>query len=210
MLELHSILWVIPGFIFIYLYNKLRPTQQIQLSGWPYVFLLVVIASITWLPAEMFAEWLAKVFAFESDFKQLGTLIISVIISLFLLYFSFYKSVAKWIYPPITDNFYEKCIEWENQNVILTLKSGKAYRGVLWKYPKNPDSRSELQAISIIPLKSGYRAETTKELIWDTVYPNYEENFDLSKMEIIFPRSEVISFRKYSGKAFEFFESKKA
>ena len=56
MLELHNVLWIIPGVIFIYLYNKRRFGDSISLSGWPYLFFLVVIASLTWLPAEFFSK----------------------------------------------------------------------------------------------------------------------------------------------------------
>ena len=53
MLELQNILWVIPGVIFIYIYNKRKPADSITVSGWPYVFLLVFIAVFTWLPVEI-------------------------------------------------------------------------------------------------------------------------------------------------------------
>ena len=53
MLSLQNILWVIPGVIFIYFFNKYRPNQTINLSGWPYVFSIVIIAFLTWIPAEV-------------------------------------------------------------------------------------------------------------------------------------------------------------
>ena len=53
MLELHKLLWVIPGVIFIHIYNKKRPIDSINLSGWSYLFSLVIIAVFTWLPVEI-------------------------------------------------------------------------------------------------------------------------------------------------------------
>ena len=54
MLELHNILWVIPGFIFVNNYNRLHNVNVIDLSGWSYVFALVLIAALTWLPCQWF------------------------------------------------------------------------------------------------------------------------------------------------------------
>ena len=53
MLELHKLLWVIPGVVFIHVYNKRRPIDSISLSGWPYLFSLVIIAVFMWLPVEI-------------------------------------------------------------------------------------------------------------------------------------------------------------
>ena len=53
MLELHKLLWVVPGVIFIHIYNKRRPIDSINLSGWSYLFSLVIIAAFTWLPVEI-------------------------------------------------------------------------------------------------------------------------------------------------------------
>ena len=47
MLDLQSILWVIPGFIFAAIYNRRKPGQAVNLSGWPYFFFVVLIAAIT-------------------------------------------------------------------------------------------------------------------------------------------------------------------
>ena len=52
MLDLQNVLWVIPGFVFIYFYNRRRTHDIINLSGWPYLFLIVAIALFTWLPAK--------------------------------------------------------------------------------------------------------------------------------------------------------------
>ncbi len=56
MLELHKLLWVIPGVIFIHIYNKRRPIDSINLSGWSYLFSLVIIAVFIWLPVEIFFQ----------------------------------------------------------------------------------------------------------------------------------------------------------
>ena len=210
MLDFHNILWVIPGVIFIYFYNKRRPDNitatTINLSGWPYLFFLVIVAAFTWFPAELIME------SCNSD-KELAKKLITLIIALgftgILLLLAQIESVAKLIFLPVQDNFYKKCVEWENREILITLKNGKIYQGLLWKYPESPKSRHESQTISIVPFKSGYRDEKTKEVIWNTYYPEYEGKSDLIDMEIIIPRTEIITFGKFSSKTFEHFEKQK-
>ena len=213
MLDLNNVLWVIPGVIFIYLYNKRRPNDTISLSGWPYIFFLVVIATLTWLPIEFFYK--ANFFNIKTSFdnfdiienyfiEDIFTLSFSVIFSVILFFIAQNRTIAKWIFPSVQDNFYKKCVEWENEDIILTLKNGKAYYGVLWKYPDNPKSRHESQTISIIPCISGYRNEA-KQVQWTTYYPEYEDKATVIN-EIIIPRSEIITFGKFNRKVFEHFE----
>ena len=231
MLDFHNILWVIPGVIFIYFYNKFRPTEAtataINLSGWPYLFLLAFIAALTWFPAELIVEWFYNgkvdpILHSETSInlvkESLGnkistkkgiTLVISIILVSILLWITQWPIIARQIFSPVQDNFYKKCIEWENKEILLTLKSGKTYQGLLWKYPDSPKSRHESQTISMVPFKSGYRNNETKEVIWNTYYPKYENYYDLVDMEIIIPRTEIITFGKFSSKTFEHFEKQK-
>ena len=199
MLELHNFLWVIPGVIFIHMYNKKRPHDTINLSGWPYVFSLVLIAYLTWLPSEFIIES-KNILGIE---KNIVLPLISVLISIILFFISQCEIIAKWIFVPIHDNFYKKCVEWENEIVLLTLKNGKTYYAFLWKYPENPKSRHESQTISIAPITSGHRDNETKKVRWDTEYPEYENKSDLIDMELIIPRTEIITFGKFSIKTFE-------
>ena len=211
MLELYNVLWVIPGVIFIYLYNRSRPNDSISLSGWPYIFLLVFIAILTWLPAEAIVEndfWLSN---FSIQFLCIGhkttTLLIAIAISFILFLISKLKPVERLIFPSAHDNFYKKCIEWENKEILLTLKNGKAYHAILWKYPENPKSRHESQTISIAPCISGYRDEMTKKVIWNTYYPKYKSKIDFTDREIIIPRSEIVTFGKFNKEVFKHFYS---
>lgn len=205
MLDLHNILWVIPGLFFIYLYNRFRPNNKkamtVNLSGWPYLFFLVFIAALTWLPAEFIAE------KYNFADKEIFILIIAILLTAILLLLAQIEFIAKLIFLPVEDNFYKKCIEWENKEILLTLKNGKTYQGFLWRYPENPKSRHESQTISIVPFMSGYRNNETKNVVWDTYYPKYETETDLVDMEIIIPRTEIITFGKFRNKTFEHFES---
>ena len=207
MLDLHNILWVIPGVVFINVYNRRRPDETIVLSGWPYLFFLVVIASLAWLPSEWImlkvAGWTSV--EISNAAEQIITLTTSLAATAVLLLFAQWEPVANMIFSPEQDNFYRKCIEWENHAVLLTLKSGKVYIGVLWKFPENPRSRHESQTISIIPVKSGYRDNDTKKAMWNTDYKETQDKSHFIDMEIIIPRSEIITFRKFNKEVFNYF-----
>lgn len=228
MLDLYSILWVTPGVIFIYLYNRKRPAAYetaINLSGWPYVFALNIIAALTWIPAELTSKtifkflktfncietlfiWFSTMVDIEATKIQLvQTLIISIGFTIILLLLVQWGPISRMIFPPVYDNFCRKCAEWENRAIILTLKTGKAYIGILWKYPESPKSRYVSQTISIIPLRSGYREKEKKRIEWTTDYP-YKESY-FNDMELILPRSEILTFGKFNIEAHKYFEELK-
>jgi len=209
-LDLHSILWVIPGVIFIYFYNRFRPDNAkavaIDLSGWPLIFCLVVIAVPTWFLAELIVSFCT----IDTDlYRKSAILGLSIIFTFCLLLLAQIESIAEIVFLQVKDNFYKKCVEWENKEILLSLKNGKVYKGLLWKFPSSPKSRHESQTISIIPFESGYRNSETKKVIWDTNYPEYIGYPDLVDMEIIIPRSEIILFGKFSKKTFKHFEKQK-
>ena len=230
MLDLHSILWVIPGVIFIHLYNRKRPFKYetaISLSGWPLIFALTIIATLTWLPAELVSQkifellqihsWTKSLFTWFSTsvivsdvspdtIKQIQILLIAVVFSFILLLLVQFGPVARIVFPSVYDNFYRKCVEWENKAIILTLKNGKAYIGILWKYPENPKSRYESQTISIIPLQSGYREKEKKRVEWTTYYPYKFNPSSFDSMETIIPRHEILTFGKFNIVAHKHFE----
>ena len=212
MLDLGNILWVIPGVVFISIYNRRRPKQAINLLGWPYIFSLVIISTVTWLPA----EFIIQIYSINMEIlnlKQEGilrlwiVLITSLLFTFLLLLLFQWGAFAKFILPPVYDDFYTKCCEWKEKAVLLTLKNGKAYVGLLLGYTKNPRARHESQTISIIPLKSGYRELDKKRIVWTTNYP-YTESY-LDDMELVLPRSEIITFGKFNRKAHQYFESLK-
>ena len=223
MLDLHSILWVIPGVIFISIYNRRRPERAIGLSGWQYVFSLVVVASITWIPSEFIAEevfeWFKKCDQIQLFFNRLNEILdldknkvqeikilsISILFTFLWLLLFQWGVIVRMIFPPVHDNFYNRSVEWENEEILLTLQNGKAYHGILWKYPEDPKARHKSQTISIIPFKSGYR-DSEERVVWNTYYPEYKDFSHLINMEIIIPRSEIITFGKFSVETFKHFE----
>ena len=212
MVDLYDILWVVPGVIFIHLYNKRRPEDTINLSGWPYLFLLVIIASLTWLPAgSMIASNVLNIKSLFVNMMKIDErtiqLLIAVVFAFMLFLFVQLDLISRWVFLREHDNFYKKCIEWENKLVLLTLKNSKTYIGILWKFPDNSKAKQEFQTISIIPVTSGCREEKTKKVVWNTDYPDYKDPLQFIDMEIIIPRSEIITFGKFNKKTFEYFNS---
>ena len=209
MLNLHQIIWVLPGFIFLSIYNRKKPEHAINLSGWSYVFSLVFIASITWLPAELvFKEFGFRIFNTESKLMlEAQILVVSISFSFIWLLLTQFRCISTKVFPPIYDNFYNQCVAWENKEILISLKNGKVYHGLLWKYPENPKSRHESQTISIVPFNSGYRDSLTQKVKWNTHYPAYKYKSDFVDMEVIIPRSEIITFGKFNKKVFQYFES---
>ena len=203
MWNLQDIIWVVPGVVFIFLYNRrVRLNHSIRLSGWSYVFFLVGVAAVTWLPAESIIQASLPNQSSElSIWATLLILLISTIFSIILLWLcTVNENIEDWLFLSIRDNFYNKCIELENKEILLTLKNKKAYHGILWKYPKNPESKCELQTISIVPFKSGYRDKKNKEVIWNIYYPEPDESnkAQMDHSELFIPRSEIVTFGQYS------------
>ena len=326
-MSLGDLLWTLPGFIILEIYNRKHPASATSLSGWRYVFCLVAIAAMVWLPAQWVAktaaEWLAqdiRLTMFWSIWLGTGTClyllwgrkiavslmvvvaasfllllashldvpdillgiavsctflvlvlplallvytlcaerrevqmnplkrarIIIIVLSLFctllagllgcillpdmqmlktvvmviplsaaLLVLTSVDVIASFILPKSQDLFYNRCVEWENEEVIISLKNNKIYYGLLWKYPENPLSDHSLQTLSIVPFTSGCRSKSG-QVVWNTVYPilddSFSHNFDeheyLKSTELIIPRSEITSFRKFNPIVFEYFASK--
>ena len=199
MLALENILWVVPGMVFIFLYNKIRPVGSIQLSGWPYVFFLVFIAAFTWSPVEWFVTNNNEYFPFLPE--KVFILFFSVCLSCVLLYLFRKTSLPYWYHFDEYDNFCFKCIGLEGYSIFLTLKNEKAYVGILWKYPEDPTEKYEYQTISIIPLQSGFRRED-KTINWNIYYPHYQED---DEMEMFIPRSEIVTFAKFNPEVHKYF-----
>ena len=198
--ELHNLLWVIPGVIFIHFYNKRRSHETINLSGWSYIFLLVIIAAITWLPFEiLFSE------KFFGKWKILVVSVISIFLSFCLaILIAYLENRSIILFNKVYDNFLINCSKWERKTVILSLKNDKIYVGILLKYPENPRSRYETQVISIIPLISGGRNQNTKAVIWGNYYPKN----NINDYEVVIPRSEIITFGKFNTEVFKHFSDK--
>ena len=199
MLDFHNILWVIPGVVFIHFYNKRRPSGSLNLSGWSYIFSLVIIAVLLWLPV-------SNIISNQTNFSEGWQSFLISIISGFFAYLlalvcTSWSWLGKTLFLPVYDVFVINCVNWKKKTVIISLKNGKIYIGILLKYPENPKSRYESQMISIYPLRSGGRDQNTKEVIWGAKYPSNIKG----TCEIIIPRSEIVTFGIFNEETFKYF-----
>ena len=198
MLELYKLIWVVPGVVFIHVYNKRRPAGSINLSGWSYIFSLVIMAVVLWLPTSILIN--------KTDIPELWQNFIISLVSgslafLLALLLTYWERLSKIVFLPVYDVFFINCIKWENKPIIINLKNDKIYIGILLKYPENPKSRHESQMISIFPLRSGGRDQKSKEVVWGAEYPDsIQEN-----CEITIPRSEIITFGIFNEDTFTYF-----
>ena len=108
--------------------------------------------------------------------RDFALVILSVLFAILLYILNSIRLITSWLIPESKDNFYRKCIGWEKEIVVLILKNESVYKGILWKYPENPQSSYEFQALSIIPLQIGYIHPDTKKIQWTTDY--YNRYFD--------------------------------
>ena len=164
MLDLPKLLWIFPGIIFIYIYNRRRPSARINLSGWSYIGFLVVLAVVVWVPVNS----LICHFVINETLATLTTVAVSGVISFLLAVLCTWDALSR-LFPSEEDIFFIKCKQWEEKTVILSLKNDKIYIGVLLKYPENPRSNYESQMISISPIITG----ESRVLKYDTTCSNY-------------------------------------
>ena len=195
--QFETLFWVIPGVFYIYYYNTFTPHKNITISGWPYLFTIVIIAFILRFPY----------FLVDSDLLQEKYVwLFKIVIYVILLYLPRIEWVKQFL-PQTKDDFYTKCIQWHRKAILLTLNNGKVYVGYLRKYSNSADLRYECQTISIIPSFSGYRTQEQKWVEWTTYYPSVKS--DPSDMELVIPRSEIVSFSKFNYEAHKHFEEMK-
>ena len=191
MLELTQLEWVIPAVIFIWVCRRGRNSLAISVSGWSYVFSLVVIAY-----GLDFCFPLVEKYFFVFSNKIIGK---GVLAAALAYLFSRFYVMDKII--PINDLFVKNCLDWEEKSIILSLKNNKIYIGYLNQYTEDPKSRHESQMLSIYPIISGIRNQTGKKVEWNLEYPTD----DKSKCEMFIPRNEIVSFGKYNKNVFDHF-----
>ena len=157
------------------------------------------------MPAKIFFQ--ANELSFFGGHRDVLVLIFAVLLAVVWTVVIRYLYRYAWLFPRVHDHFCLKCIELEDELVFMTLKNGKAYIGILWKYPESPRSRYESQSVSIIPFQSGFRNSEDKRVVWNTEhhYGGDDGVDDMKDMETVIPRSEIVTFGKFSEKTHQRF-----
>ena len=132
MLSLENLTWTIPGICFLFSYNRLRDVESLEFSGWPFVFFIVLIGSITKIPLEYFFN----------TFGPLQIILVASVIAFFIpfiikfLFEFFIKRLEKdenffiksnlwsiiYFFYPLEnkDKFIKNCIDHEGQPILVT------------------------------------------------------------------------------------------
>ena len=199
MLDLYNILWTVPGIVFIYTYNKKKPLASIGTSGWAYIFAILCVSCLIWLPFYAIFE---SCDYFKPDHMKpvklwalsICTAAVGHLLARLLTVFS----ASQRLFPQLNDTFCINFIKWEKETVIVNLKNGKVCAGLLIKYPENLNDSMDRQAISILPFYSGWREPHTGKVVWRVDFLDKEKQ----GAEIVIPRSEILTMAKFERSVF--------
>lgn len=180
--SLEDFLWVLPGITFLFSYNRLRDVESEEFSGWPYFFFIVVVGTITFLPAKFLLD-------LEGPLKNLWFAIIASAVAFLIpflvkYFFSFFIekldenqnffmpsnlwSIIYFFYPlENRDKFIKNCMENDGELILVTVNEPllignkeiktTTFFGVLIEFPYVATSVVDSHVIRILPLLSGYR-----------------------------------------------------
>ena len=223
MLSLENLVWTIPGLCFLFSYNRLRDVESLDFSGWPFVFFIVLIGTITWLPLKgYFKGW--QLIIISSSIAFLIPFIIKFSFEFFVKQLekdaNFFRrsnfwSIIYFFYPlENRDKFIKNCVDYEGEAILvtteepitiknnteenkekefLTIKS-KIFFGILVEFPYIATRVTDSQVIRILPLLSGYQyTENCKEKI------KWTQKYNITKdsVGIIIPRDKILNFCPY-------------
>lgn len=220
--SLEGFLWVVPGIVFLFSYNRLRDVETVEFSGWPYVFFIVLVGTITYLPIR---EWFGpnneiQVLVLSSFMAFLIPFAVKYSFSFFVKrleenenFFipSFFWSLMYFFYPlEIRDKFIKNCLDYEGEEVLITtdepllIKVERGFQeikttlffGILVEFPYVATSVTESHVIRILPLLSGYWYVglncKTKKIKWVQKHEVSEDSEG-----IIIPRNRIIRMSRY-------------
>ncbi len=220
MLNLESLLWVLPGVCFEFSYSRLRSVETGDLSGWRYVFFIVVIGFITVLPLAWFLEEPTNSFKVISISSLIAFVIPFIIKKIFMPFIDKIEEQANFFIPSnfwsiiyfffpleIRDKFIKNCIDYEGEAVLVTVNESIyikklcdsqkniniqsiVFLGILVEFPYVTTASIDSQVIRILPLLSGYHY--IEEIQWVKKYTIDEESSG-----ILIPRNKITNFCAY-------------
>ena len=177
MFNLENIIWIIPGFFIVFLYDRRRPIDKTTFTGW-YLFFTVILFSV---PLNYLIKETMSLFNISHS-----NLFFYFIFSILLTEFLFFLLMPIFKDSFGKDIFLDKCKTCMGKIIFLTLKNDKAYIGFLMD--------AQQKFIAIAPLISGGRTQD-KKIKWTDFY--YKVNIQ-EKTEILIPCKEIITFGRYN------------
>lgn len=218
------------GFLFLRIFIPTKPFLLRQegyhlliyssLSG--LALLIIALFLSTWRIEQIdsFRIWWQTHVPFDYSGVALTALLLGMISPLALnviFYFAFpkgfFKKAAMIRYRDRMEIIFDKSVS-EVKEVAITLKNNKVYIGLITMYPE-PHIRGQ-RFVSILPYFSGYRDQTTKQLIITTnyllVYDQLETlakkdpELDVADFDIVIPVSEIMSISIYNQTVSDIFD----
>ena len=190
MLHILNLIWVIPGIVGLWTYNRWLNKTHHQAEGWAYLFAVVVFAMPGYYIFEIspISDSYKCLSLAQCGFTKFSIELFSSILLAFLLgyFFAFIGNIRKFSPDP----FHECCYLWRKEPVLITLKNNKVYFGVLLDYTK--DLRFDC-TIRIVSICSGYRGKYG-EINWTFAYPKEHFSDQTSKIGTIISQKEIITF----------------
>ena len=191
MLDIETLIWVIPGMVGLWTYNLKLTIKLPHTEGWTYLLAVVFFAFPYYVflkyPPEDIINWFFSYF-FEilepMHLNDVWVLVVSSIVSAGLGYVvAHFRNTRN---KTTVDTFHDSCTSWLEKLVFITLDNKKIYLGILIDHTR--DIRFEY-TIKIIPAYSGYRDERGR-VHWDFEYPQQPGTI----VELIIPQSKIINF----------------
>ena len=191
MLDIAVLLWVVPGVMGLWAYNRWLSYRLPQVEGWGYLFTVVIIASPYYFIFELLLILGDTLDSPEIErlFIRFVGLLLSVLITILLARYAAYIRNKYYAEEP-ADPFYSCCYAWKGKLIFITLKNRKIYIAWLMDYTK--DSRFE-SSMKISPIYSGYK-DLYGKVNWTSEYPTDKETQEQTKKYVVIPKREIVSF----------------
>ena len=186
MLDIDSLIWVIPGIAGLWAYNRYLSISYNQIEGWAYLFTVVFFAAPSYyLFLKPLPDDLEQLF-----YALLSAIFVAIIFGSILAFVS-----AKFGKLSTLDPFADSFVLWRRKLVFITLKNNDAYFAILLDYTRNPKTES---VIKVRPVYIGYRDDDRK-FHWTLKYPVPREKEYKTPIELIIPKREIVTFSHWSG-----------
>lgn len=220
--KLFTILWLVPGYLFLYFWRLIVPYKKG--NDWNYLIPIGICSAIFFFCATLLGfiidlerlkiRWIS-LFQKEDLFELLIASVLSIICGILLIMIpykfiiknesfpsarNFFINVFKFFgYLQFSDSMSEYLYDLLNQQIIISLNSGKFYIGTLISASEKEGDKDK--AIKISPIWSGYRDTISHKVVFDTQYGDTKRE----DLELIFPLTSINSIGKFDIELHKFF-----
>lgn len=221
-MELHDILWGIAGYIVFFIFQLTEPVRQ--RSGWDFFIQIAFFSLLSFVVARgliaifssivpdihFFAAWwhIQFKYYFHSLTLIVGIVFAAPLIGIILVLPRIKNKIYRlfsWISKlsggkrknlEFTDLFFSYSHKLLKRLIMVTLKNGKVYIGMLIAATEDPNEIHRY--IQISPITSGYRAKETHSLILNTNYiEDIKQPTSFPNRDILIPLAEILTLTEF-------------